>query len=125
MKLKLAIVPGNYAVCRMEPASPVPQWFVPGPLASITYTGDETSLIVPQELVPEGIKAEKNWKVIKVLGPLEFWLTGILASVIRPLAEEGISIFAVSTYDTDFILVQADNLERSVEILSASFTFVD
>lgn len=124
-RLKLSVVPGTYAVCRQDPGSSVPEWFVPGLLASITYTEDETSFIVPEDIVPSGFTAEKGWKAIKVLGPLEFSLTGILSSIAQPLSEDGISIFAMSTYDTDYILVQEKTLSRALDVLSVSFVFVD
>ena len=123
--LKLTLVPGRYAVCRLESDAPIPDWFGPGPLCSATYTSDELSLIVPEESVPAEVKSEQDWAVIKVLGPLEFSLAGILASMTSPLAREGISIFASSTYDTDYILVKSSDLERAVDVLSADFDFVD
>lgn len=123
--LKLTLVPGRWAICRLNPDDHVPDWFAPGPLCSATYTEDELSLIAPQHSVPPEVKAERDWSIIKVLGPLEFSLTGILASMTGPLAREGISIFALSTFDTDYILVKSADLERAVDVLSADFDFVD
>ena len=79
----------------------------------MTRTEDELSLVVPEEKVPEVWKAERGWRCLKVEGPLDFGLTGILASLANPLADAGISIFALSTYDTDLILVPERELEQA------------
>lgn len=96
--------------------SRLPNW-VGGEFWSITRTSDELSIVCPQECVPSGVLYEGDWRVLKVLGPLSFALTGILASISGALAEAGISIFALSTYDTDYILVKASQLEGAIEAL--------
>ena len=68
--------------------------------------------------MPEGVLCERGWAGLKVEGPLDFSLTGVLASLAQPLAEAGISIFAVSTYDTDYVLVKGGDLERAVAVLT-------
>lgn len=124
-RLRLRVLPGRYAVCRLSPRDRIPEWFRPGALAAATYTDDELSLVVPDADVPEGVTAERDWRVFKVVGPLDFGLTGILASIAVPLAEAQISIFALSTYDTDYVLVQAANLEAARVALSRRFDFDD
>jgi hypothetical protein len=94
----------------------LPSW-IGGEFWSITRTYDELSIVCPQECVPSGVLYEGGWRVLKVLGPLSFALTGILASISGALAEAGISIFALSTYDTDYILVKASQLEGAIEAL--------
>lgn len=121
LKLKMTALDGVYAVCRLDtpssvPGSSVPGW-VCGAFWSITQTSDELSIVCLQECVPSRVSHEGGWSVLKVLGPLSFALTGIVASISRALAEAGISIFALSTYDTDYVLVKADQLESAIEAL--------
>src|SRR4051794_6196062 len=84
---------------------------------SLTRTPDEISIVAPQECVPDGIKCERGWRALKVEGPLDFSLTGVLVSVCAPLAEAGISVFAISTYETDYVLVREAQWEDAVAVL--------
>ena len=113
-KLTLSLLPEHYSICRLGPEADIPPWALAGDFFSITRTRDELSLVCSQELVPPGVQCEKGWRCIMVKGPLDFSLTGILASLAASLAEAGISIFAISTFDTDYLLVKAENLERAV-----------
>lgn len=88
-----------------------------GPLASITRTADELSVVCAEATVPQRVQAERGWRALRVEGPLEFSLTGVLASLAVPLAEAGISIFAISTFNTDWLLVQSVRLGEAVEAL--------
>jgi hypothetical protein len=105
------------AVCRMSPSSPIPDWATRGIFFSVSRTPDELSIVCDQSDAPDDVRSERNWRCLKVVGPLDFTLTGILASLATPLAQASISIFAISTFDTDYLLVQADVFERAVEIL--------
>ena len=116
-KLNLLILAETLAICRLEKDAAIPEWAKRGTFASITRTAEELSIVCPQIQVPAEIKREGGWRCIKVKGPLDFSLTGILASLTTPLAQEGVSIFAISTYDTDYLLVKEENLERAIEIL--------
>ena len=84
---------------------------------SITYTQDELSLVCWDAQVPDDVKCERAWRALKVQGPLDFALTGILSSLSTPLSEHGIAIFAVSTFDTDYILVKEEKLSYATEVL--------
>ena len=121
MKLSLLVLPGTFAVCRLEPDAKVPEWASMNGdvLSSITRTEDELSIVCPDDRIPSDVKAEKGWSVLKVEGPLDLSLTGIIASLTVPLAEAGINIFALATYDTDYLLVKKENLDRAVEVLGA------
>jgi hypothetical protein len=112
--LTLSLLPDNYSICRLGPAADIPPWALAGNFFSITRTEEELSLVCSQEVVPDGVLCEKGWRCIMVVGPLDFSLTGILAPLIASLAEAGISVFAISTFDTDYLLVKADNLKRAV-----------
>lgn len=118
--LTLDLLPGVCAVCRLHPAAELPPWaLVPGPLASITRTPEELSVVCAEDAVPPGIRSEGGWRVLKVRGPLAFSLTGILAALAAPLARSAVSLFAVSTYDTDYLLVRQGQLEEALGALRA------
>ena len=118
--LTLTVLPGTYAVCRLAPEDSLPRWATSGDFFSITRTSDELSVVCEQSGVAEGVTCEGDWRCLRVRGPLDFGLTGILASLAAPLAEAGISIFAISTYDTDYVMVKAADLERATAELSRS-----
>jgi hypothetical protein len=123
--MKLQTLSQEIAICRLGPETPTPGWAVQGKFYSITRTPEELSIVCDQLLVPEGIKVEKGWRVFKVVGTLDFSLTGILSSIANPLAEAKISIFALSTFDTDFVLVKSADLEEACKRLCAvGFVFV-
>jgi hypothetical protein len=115
--LTLEVVPGTYAVCRLGADEAVPPWAEPGSFLSVTRTTAELSIVCSQEAVPATAAAERGWRCLRVVGPLGFGVTGILASLAGPLASSGVSIFVVSTYDTDYVLVQDRDLERAMDAL--------
>ena len=115
--LTLSVLPHAYAVCRLAPDAEVPIWASSGDICSITRTPDELSIVCAQNVVPADVLCERDWSCLKVVGPLDFALVGILSSLTAPLAEAGISIFALSTYDTDYLLVNHAALEQAVEVL--------
>jgi uncharacterized protein len=116
----LAILPEPLAISRLSASSPAPAWAGTGPLQSMTRTEDELSVVCREDSVPSEIAAERGWRAIKVVGPLDFSETGVLASLAAPLAEAEVSIFALSTHDTDYVLVKADALDRAVTALTAA-----
>ena len=116
-QLDLTVLDETYAVVRLPSQSDIPNWAYGDSFLSITKTDDELSVVCNMELVPQNQVTELDWRIIKVMGPLDFSLTGILAGITQPLAGHGISIFAVSTYDTDYILVKNEQLENAIEIL--------
>jgi hypothetical protein len=118
-KLVLALLPETFAVCRLGPYEAIPSWLSSCDFWSITRTDEELSLVVPEQAVPTTWRAERGWRCLKVQGPLDFGLTGILSSLSGPLAEAGISIFALSTYDTDYLLVRAVDLDKAISVLTA------
>ena len=116
--LTLLLLPDTFAICRLAPDAPVPDWALAGDWFSITRTADELSVVCSQANAPASITCERDWRCLKVEGPLDLSLTGILASLAAPLAEAGICIFAVSTYGTDYVLVKEQNVDRAVAVLS-------
>lgn len=115
--MKLTLLPEQYAICRLSSAEPIPAWALVGEFFSITKTPDELSIVCAEDNVPQEIQAERNWRALKVAGPLDFSLTGILASIANPLAVAKVSLFAVSTFDTDYVLVQTPHLETAKQCL--------
>src|SRR5512147_1551901 len=116
--LNLELLDGSYAVVRLDAGEPPPAWTTSGPFVSITRTEAELSVVCPEEAVPADAQAERGWRCLRVAGPLGFGMTGILASLAGPLASSGVSIFVVSTYDTDYLLVQDRDLDRGTAALS-------
>ena len=116
-KLNLLILTETLAICRLEKDAAIPQWAMTGSFVSTTRTTEELSVICPQIHVPAEVKREGGWRCLKVHGPLDFSLTGILASLTTPLAKKEISVFAISTYDTDYLLVKEENLKKAIEVL--------
>jgi len=116
--LALSVLPDTFAICRLSPDAPMPDWALTGGFFSITRTTDELSIVCPQANVPSEIQCDRDWRCFKIEGPLDLSLIGILASLTVPLARAGIGIFAVSTYDTDYVLVKEKRLEEAVLVLS-------
>lgn len=122
--LTLSVMPIQLAVVRFDASSPIPSWGKKGDFFSITKTGDELSVVCSEDQVPQNVKVEKGWRCLKVEGPLDFGLTGILSSLARPLAEAKISIFAISTFDTDYIMIKKENLQQAIAVLSTFCTII-
>jgi Uncharacterized conserved protein len=112
--LTMSILENKFGVCRFDPSNLIPDWAQVGDFFSITRTSDELSVVCLQDNIPDDIQCEMDWRILKVEGPLDFSLTGILASISKILAQHKISIFAISTYDTDYILVREKNLDGAV-----------
>ena len=116
-RLTITTLPGRLAVCRLDPAEQVPAWAASGSLVSVTRTAEELSVVCGEDVVPDGVKSEKGWRCLRIRGPLAFSETGVLSSLSAPLARAGISIFVVSTYDTDNILVKEERLGAAQAVL--------
>jgi hypothetical protein len=116
-QLTLIVVDGVFAVCRLEPGAPIPVWSTADGFFSITRTAEELSVVCRQDAVRDGINCERGWRCLRVAGTIPFSVVGVLASLTAPLAEAGISVFALSTFDTDYLLVKAKDPERAVDVL--------
>jgi hypothetical protein len=113
----LELLPGTFAVAQLGADSEIPAWAREGALVSVTRTGAELSIVCADASVPSGLKAVRGFRCLRVQGPLDFAETGVLESLARPLAQADISIFALSTYDTDYLLVAEDDLEAGLSAL--------
>jgi hypothetical protein len=116
--LTLEVLDATFAICRLDPDAPLPGWAGSGPFVSITRTEEELSVVCPQDVVPEGVQCDQGWRCLRVAGTLDFALVGVLASLLVPLADAAISIFTVSTFDTDFLLVKEEKLDRAIEVVT-------
>lgn len=114
-----------YAIVRLEPDAEVPVWARTGHFWSITRSDSELSIVCPQDDVPTDASAERGWCALEVAGPLDFSLTGVVSSLVAPLAEEEIPIFLISTFETDYLLVREPDLHRAVEALTSAGHSVD
>lgn len=123
--LRLVVHEGRHAVCQVDPDRGVPAWVLGRPFFAVVATAGELSAIVPQERVPEGVKAERGWRLLSLAGPFPFEATGILASVLQPLAAAGVGILALSTFDTDVVLVKEERLGDAVAALREAGHTVD
>jgi hypothetical protein len=105
----------------------IPAWlsFSARPLVSVTHTADELSVVCPSSEVPAGITCAPGWRAFRVEGKQDFSAVGILSSILSPLADAGISIFSISTFDTDYILVRAEVVEKARSVLSQHFQLLE
>ena len=114
--MKLTVLPGDFSVWRLASDAPLPA-VDPVSFLSVTRTEDELSIVSASSDAPADATAETGWRCLKVEGPLAFEMTGILAALSAPLAAAEITIFAISTYDTDYLLVKAVDLDRACSTL--------
>ncbi len=118
ISLKLSLLEGRLAVCRLDPGAEIPEWAIRDPFFSITRTVDELSVICPEQHVPPGVAREQGWRALKLEGPFDLESIGILSAVAEPLADAEVSILAIATYDTDYVLIKESELERALVALS-------
>jgi uncharacterized protein len=116
--LLMILMPQHLAVCRLGPAEDLPAAVGQATFWSATRTEEELSLVVPEDFIPPGCRCERGWRALKVAGPLDLTLTGVLKAIADPLARAGISLFALSTYDTDYVLVREIDLDQAITVLS-------
>jgi len=117
-KLKFSVVPGSFAVCRLPARAAVPEWALRDSFFSVTRTAHELSIVCPAGQVPGDVHYENDWACLKLEGPFPFSETGILSSFVQPLSDRAIPIFAISTFDTDYVLVKHAWVEKAIQTLS-------
>ena len=119
-RLALTLEANAYAICRLPPDTPLPAWALESAYFSITKRPDELSIVVPESVVPTDVVASRGWRMIRFAGPMPLDQTGILASVTAPLAAARVSVFAVGTYDTDYVLIPAAQRASALAALEAA-----
>ena len=115
--ITLDVVPGSYAICRLNPAATAPAWAAGGPFSSITRTACELSIVCSSDAVPADVEAQRGYRALAVRGPLDFSLIGVVAQLSTTLAAAAISIFVVSTHDTDYVFVPDADLDAAISAL--------
>ena len=116
-QLALILLPGRFAICKLDPGDSIPVWAAEGSFVSTTRTSDELSIVCDEASVPDGTQCARGWRCLRVAGAMDFSAIGVLASIVAPLAEAKISVFAISTFDADYLLFQAKdlaNVERAL-----------
>jgi hypothetical protein len=115
--LELSLLPERFAISRLAPDSLLPSWAAQGAFCSLTRTSDELSIVAEASSVPVGTSSETGWRVLKVQGPFVLSEVGVLASLTAPLAAAQVSLFVISTFDTDYLLVTQEHLASAIVAL--------
>ena len=118
--MDLALLSQELAVCRLEDHEPVPDWAWRGELVSVTRARGELSVVCAAGAVPDAVRAERGWRALVVTTAMDFSVTGVAAALTAPLADAGVSVLPIATYDTDYFLVQNDRLADAIEALLAA-----
>ncbi len=116
-KLSLSLLPHVYAVCQLHPDKHIPYWALLGDFVSLTRTHEELSIVCQQDNVPGEIEAERGWRCLQVQGAFDFSVAGVHVSLAIPLAEADISVLAIATYATDYLLIKEENVEQALHVL--------
>lgn len=120
-QLKLTLLKDRLAICRLMPGEAIPEWASSdGGFYSVTRTADELSIVCAENAVPPGIRCERGWRIFAIEGPFDFAATGVVVSAATPLARAGVPIFAISTFDTDYVLVKQEHAENAVRTLESA-----
>lgn len=122
--LTLKALGGSLSIARLPPDAAMPGWLPDTGWCAVTRTDDELSIVCESRFVPAGIQQNRHWRALQVEGPLDFSLVGILNRITAPMAAAGISVFAVSTFDTDYVLVREPDLRDAVACLRESGVIV-
>lgn len=120
LALQLELMLDEFSIVQLAPDADLPPWAKTAAFLSLTRTPNEISIVIPENFVPEDVKAKGGWRCLRVKGVLDFDLTGVLASLSIPLAKAKIPLFVISTYDTDYLLVRSVSLQKSLQVLEAA-----
>jgi len=116
-RFELTLFAERFAISRLAANAAIPDWATEGPFFSVSRTGDELSIVCELSRVPVGVQSQPGWRVFKVHGPFVLSEIGVLSALAAPLAEAKISLFAVSTFDTDYLLVASETLTAAIAAL--------
>lgn len=117
VSMRLVVLKKTYAIASLAPDETVPEWASDDEFASVTITDGDLSIVAPQKGVPSDVVADRDWRCLKIEGPLDLALTGVLAAILVPLADAGIPVFPVATYQTDYVLLKEKSLVKAVQVL--------
>ena len=116
-RLELSLLPERFAISRLAADAAIPAWATEGSFFSVTRAGDELSVVCELARVPVGVASQPGWRVLKVHGPFVLTEIGVLSALAAPLAEAKLSLFAISTFDTDYLLVASETLSDAIAAL--------
>lgn len=116
-RLKLSLLLPRLAISRLAPSAPIPAWASKGSLFSVTRTNDELSIVAEESVTPVGLQTQSGWRAFKVHGPLAFSEIGVISALASPLTESNISMFVLSTFDTDYLLIASSDLAAAIAVL--------
>jgi len=119
-QLQLSLLKDKYGICTLPNTAPIPGWALTQSLASVTRTDKELTIVCHREIIPSQYQSDLNWRCFKIDGAFDLDQVGVISSISSPLAEAGISIYVISTYETDYFLIQEHNLEQTISVLSGS-----
>lgn len=119
-RFELMVLPEIFAIVRLAADAPLPFWAIDGDFFSVTRTSDELSLVCRANQVPSSLTAERGWRTLKVQGPFALSEIGVLAALSAPLAQAKVSLFAISSFDTDYLLVRDTKLDAAIAALRAA-----
>ncbi len=123
-QLQLSLLKDKYGICTLPNTAPIPDWALTQSLASITRTEKELTIVCRLEILPSQYQSDLNWRCFKIDGSFDLNQIGVISSISSPLADAGISIYVISTYDTDYFLIQEQNLEKTISVLSNSGHYI-
>ncbi len=125
--MTLARIEGRFAVARLAPHAPIPPWATAatGAFVSITRTADELSIVCDDEAVPDGVFVWRDFAALRVVGTIDFGVVGLLATLTKALADAAVSVFVVSTFDTDYLFVRTPDIDRAVRALATVATVAE
>jgi hypothetical protein len=123
-QLQLSLLKDKYGLCTLPNTAPIPDWALTQSLASITRTEKELTIVCRLEILPSQYQSDLNWRCFKIDGSFDLNQIGVISSISSPLADAGISIYVISTYDTDYFLIKEQNLEKTISVLSNSGHYI-
>jgi hypothetical protein len=113
----LTLLPGRFGILRLDPATPIPSWVWNGVFSSVSRTPTELSIVCEEPFIPQDVKADRGWCAFVVAGPMDLSTVGVLASIAGALAAAQVALFAVSTFETDYVLVKEETTDLAVKAL--------
>lgn len=122
--MKLKLLDGAYAICKLTNCQAIPDW-AQGEFVSFSIEEESATVVCIEKPVPRDVQSEPGWRVFQVIGPFDFDVVGVLSSITAPLADNNIPLFAVSTYDTDYLLVKSEHLSDTISALSEKHELVN
>ena len=117
---ELTVLPERFAISQLAPYAPIPEWATQGSFFSVTRTCDELSVVCEHSRVPASVRSQPGWSVLKVHGPFDLTEIGVLSSLASPLAEAKLSLFTISTFDTDYLLIASETLSTALNALEGA-----